>query len=79
MARDPGASVDQATIEQALDVVRKRVRRTPMSSAVLFGKTGRVGESWQPLRSEVGARRLECALRNVEKLDGESSLVGLCA
>ena len=79
VARDLGASIDRATIERPLDVVRRRVRWTPMSSAVLFGKTGRVGESWQPLRSEVRARRLECALQNVERLDGESSLVGPCA
>ena len=79
VARDLGASIDRATIERPLDVVRRRVRWTPMSSAARFGKTGRVGESWQPFQSEVGARRLAWALRNVERLDGKSSLVGLCA
>ena len=64
-ARHSGASIDRATHERPLDVVRKRGRWKQMASVVRYDKTGRVNDAWRALSAATRSHFLEAERRLV--------------
>jgi integrase len=62
-ARHSGASIDRATNERPLDVVRKRGRWKQMASVVRYDKTGRVNDAWRALTAATRSLCLEAERR----------------